>query len=155
MLYANSNITVDPAWPWSLPALGSYALGGAMILLAGITIWTYFGVRGASWGRIAMVLALRLAALFIAFIVVLRPAIAFEETKDAVPSRLFFLVDYSESMNITDDFNNLSRWDNAQRILATPIVKAALEKLTENKVELVYYQGADDLRRYEPGGKAN
>jgi uncharacterized membrane protein len=150
LLLARTSLTLDPAWPWSLPGVGASALGGVAILLAGITIWTYLGVRGASWRRIGLVVVLRLLALGVALLVALRPSLAFEETEETKPSRLFFLLDYSESMKITDEFNNLSRWANARRILATPVLQNVLKKVSAAKVEIAYYQGADDLRPYEP-----
>src|SRR5207248_1955449 len=98
------------------------ALGGTALALAGITVWTYLGARGASWRRTALVLALRLAALLVAIIVVLRPALAFEEMENSEPSRLFILLDWSESMRVTDGFDGLARWSDARRMLATAAV---------------------------------
>src|SRR5207302_6750991 len=89
-IFANTSITFDPAWPWSLPALGVSALGGVAILLTAVTVWAYLGVRGASGGRVGTVLALRLLALVVALVVVLRPALAFEDVADVPPSRLLF-----------------------------------------------------------------
>lgn len=152
-MLAHTSITVDPAWPWSLPAFGISALGGVAILLTALTVWAYLGVRGATWRRIGLVLALRLLALVVAFVVVLRPSLAFDDTAELPPSRLFFLLDYSESMKITDGFDSLSRWDDARRILSTPTVKGALKKLTDSRVELVYYQGAEDFRKYDPAAQ--
>src|SRR5947209_3977218 len=133
MIVAKTTVMLDPAWPWSVPGVGAAALAGVAIFLAAATVWTYLGVHGVSWRRVGLVLALRLLALMVAIMVVLRPSFAFEETEDAKPSRLFFLLDYSESMKITDEFDNLSRWANARRILATPSVKDALKKLTDAK----------------------
>ncbi len=155
MVLGKTSATFDPAWPWSLPGAGLSAFVGVVILLTALTVWTYLGVRGASWRRVSLVLALRLAALVIAFIVVLRPSLAFEDTDDVLPSRLLFLLDSSESMTVTDEFDNLSRWANARRILASPVVKEALKRLTAGRVELVYYQGADELRKYDPDSQAN
>lgn len=152
-MIANVSLTIDPAWPWSLPGIGVSAFVGVAIALALITIWTYMGVRAASWRRVGMVLALRLLALVVAFLVVLRPALAIEEVDEVKPSRLLLLLDYSRSMELTDEFNNLSRWDNARRILATPTVQEALRRLTAAKVEITQYQGAEDLRAYDPAGK--
>ena len=150
MLLADTYLTTDPAWPWSLPGWGLPALLGVAAFLAVVTIWTYLGVRGASFRRVLLVLILRLLALLIAFILVLRPSLATEEEEDTIPSRLFVLLDYSESMKITDDFNGLARWDNARRILKAEAVQEALKKLQAEKVEIVYLMGAEDLRRYEP-----
>jgi len=153
MVLANVSVTIDPAWPWSLPGVGVSAFIGVAVALAAITVWTYMGVRAASWRRIGMVLALRLVALAVAFLVVLRPALAFEEVDEVKPSRLLLLLDYSKSMELTDEFNNLSRWDNARRILSTPTVLEALRRLTAAKVEITQYQAAEDLRALDPAGK--
>src|SRR6185295_16791557 len=109
MVLADTYLTTDPAWPWSLPGVGLPALLGVAAFLAIVTVWTYLGVRGASFRRILLVLGLRLLALVIAFLLVLRPSLATEEEENVIPSRLFFLLDYSESMKITDEFNGLSR----------------------------------------------
>src|SRR5262245_56099395 len=116
-----AELTLDPAWPWSLPGLGVPALAAAGLALALLTVWTYLGVRGASWRRVLAVLALRLLALLVACLVVLRPSFADHE-KSIVPSKLLILIDASGSMNINDEFNNLSRWEAAQRILRSPAV---------------------------------
>jgi uncharacterized membrane protein len=149
-----ADITLDPAWPWSLPGLGVPALAAAAAFLALLTVWTYLGVRGASWRRVLAVLALRLLALVVACLVVLRPSFADLE-KSVVPSKLLIVLDVSGSMNINDEFNNQSRWEAAQRILRSPTVEALLRRLqNEQKVEFVYYQGAEDITKFEPGGKA-
>ncbi len=152
-MFANATITVDPAWPWSLPAFGISALGGVAILLTALTVWAYLGIRGATWRRVGLVLTLRLLALAVAFVVVLRPGLAFEDTAEMPPSRLLFLLDYSESMKITDGFDGLGRWDDARRILGTATVKDALKKLTDARVELIYYQGAEDFRKFDPASQ--
>jgi uncharacterized membrane protein len=59
-------------------------------------------------------------------------------------------------MKIGDEFNNLSRWDNACRILRSPGVDALLKHLQNaQKVELVFYQAAEDVRPFQPDGKAD
>jgi hypothetical protein len=154
MITLFAEVTLDPAWPWSLPGLGVPALAAAGVLLAALTVWTYLGVRGATWRRVLAVLGLRLLALLVACLVVLRPSLADHE-KSVVPSKLLILIDASGSMNITDEFNNQSRWEAAQRILRSPAVEALLWRLQkEQKVEVVYYQGAEDVSKFEPGGKA-
>src|SRR5215470_2715000 len=96
------NVTHDPASPWSLPGVGLPALALIAAVMIGLTIWTYFGVRGATVRRVAMVLAL---------LAVLRPSLAFHDTKHA-PSLLLIAVDGTESMTIQDEFGGQSRWDN-------------------------------------------
>ncbi len=146
--------TVDPAWPWSEPGLGVPALLGVAAVLAALTIWTYAGARGSSFRRVLAVLALRLGALLVACLVVLRPSFA-DRDKSVVPSKLLFLIDASTSMNISDELNGLSRWDNARRILAAPPVDALLKRLQrQQKVEIVYHQAAEDVAKFDPTGKA-
>src|SRR5262245_32983167 len=128
-MFGSSYISVDPAWPWSLPGWGLTTLAVAAVLLTGPTVGTYFGARGTSIRRVSAVLALRLLALAIPFLLVLRPSVAFEEDDTRRPTKLLILLDYSRSMEITDDFNSLSRWDNARRILNFPGVAEALRRL--------------------------
>ncbi len=149
-----AEFTLDPAWPWSLPGMGVPALLVAALILAALTLWTYLGVRGASWRRVLAVLGLRLLALVVAFLVVLRPSFADRE-QAAVPSKLLILLDASDSMNIADESGGQSRWDAARRILKAPGVERLLRRLrNEQKVEIVTYQGAADVTRFDPGGKA-
>jgi uncharacterized membrane protein len=103
------NLTHDPAWPWSLSGIGLPALLLVAVVLTGLTIWTYLGVRGATVHRVSLVLALRLLALVLAVLAVLRPSFALHESQHA-PSILLFGVDSSESMTIQDMYGGQSRW---------------------------------------------
>ena len=60
---ASISLTMDPAWPWSVPGTGLTALLIAAAALTGITVWTYHGVQNTSRSRILLLLGLRLAAL--------------------------------------------------------------------------------------------
>jgi uncharacterized membrane protein len=155
MIWATTSLTCDPAWPWSIPEVGLAALAGVALALTALTLWTYLGVPSVSFRRVLGVLTLRLLALVVACLLLLRPSLARQE--DAfVPSKLIILVDCSESMNVNDEFNSLSRWDNARRILRSPAVEALFKRLQNSqKVELVFYQGAGDVRPFDPEGKAN
>jgi uncharacterized membrane protein len=158
-MFARTSITVDPAWPWSLPAIGVSGLLIAGLLLAALTVWTYLGVRQATPRRILGVLLLRLAALLIAVAVVLRPSLAHEDDDAGMlPSKLYVVVDDSDSMNVTDSFNNLSRFENAKRLLTAPDIAELLKRLgPERKIEVVYLMGAEDVRpldlNLKPSGK--
>src|SRR5690242_20535702 len=81
----DTSFTIDPAWPWSEPGFGLPALGGVALLLVLLTVWTYLGVRGASVSRVLVILALRLVALAIAVLLVLRPSLASYKTEDVLP----------------------------------------------------------------------
>jgi uncharacterized membrane protein len=149
-----AELTLDPAWPWSLPGMGVSALVVTGLVLTALTVWTYLGVRGTSWRRVLAVLTLRLLALVVACLVVLRPSFADRE-QTVLPSKLLILIDASSSMNIADEFNGQSRWDAARRILKSPPIEGLLRRLQrEQKVEIVYYQGAEDIGQFNPDGKA-
>lgn len=157
-LIANTYLTTDPAWPWSLPGVGVSALLGVGLALAALTVWTYLGAQKATPRRITLVVVLRLLALAIALIVVLRPSLARDEEDSSLASRLLVLLDVSESMNVTDEFNNLSRYEHAKRLLTTAPVAEWLKRLSsERKIEIAYSMGAEDVQRLEfpakPAGK--
>src|SRR5262249_24519690 len=58
--------------------------------------------------------------------------------------------------NVRDEFDNLSRWDNARRLLQAPAVKSAMKRLSEQqRIEFIYYQGAEDVKKYDPDGNAD
>src|SRR5262245_18559540 len=156
MLYADVSLTFDPAWPWSLPGVGVLALLAAAGALAALTVWTYLSARGITWRRLLAILFLRLTALLIACFLVLRPSLAYVEEGVAVPSKLILVLDYSASMKSADEFDGRTRWDNLQRILESPGAVAAIKKLSgEQRVEIVYYQFAEDLKKFDPEGAAN
>jgi uncharacterized membrane protein len=155
MLHAQTSLSFDPAWPWSLPGVGPLALGGVALALSLLTVWTYLGVRGATFRRVLLVLILRLLALAVALLLVLRPSVGFSELEGLEASKLLVVVDDSASMAVTDDFNGLSRWESAKRLWGAAKVTQAVERLArEQKVEVVLYQGSSDLRPFEPSSEA-
>jgi uncharacterized membrane protein len=149
-------LTFDPSWPWSLPDIGMTGLFIAAGVLTALTVWTYLGVRGKGGRRLLLVLFLRLAALLVACLLVLRPSLAFSEDESALPSKLILLADSSESMNFTDEFDGLSRWKRAHALINSTAVQAALKRLaSEQRVEVVYYQGAEDIGPINADGPAD
>ncbi len=156
MLIAALNLAFDPAWPWSLPGVGMPALALTAGILVALTVWTYWSARGSTGKRLLVILGLRLAALVVACLLVLRPSLAFEDDSLALPSKLSILLDCSESMTTTDAFNSESRWDHVRKLLAAPAVKSALQRLQRiQRVEIVYYQGAEEVRAYNPESAAD
>src|SRR5262249_28170875 len=113
---ADLTFNTDPTWPWSSGGFGPAALTVLVLVLTGLTVWTYLGARGATFRRLLTVLALRLGALLLAFLAVLRPALASRDQLKA-PSVLVVAVDDSESMTIQDEFDGQSRWERMQRVL--------------------------------------
>jgi len=98
-------LTWDPAWPWSLPGLGPRGLVLIGLVLVALTVWTYRGVRGASYRRVLFLIGIRVAALIVACLAVLRPSLAFQDELH-LPSTLLIAADASESMSIHDQHNS-------------------------------------------------
>src|SRR5438552_3710410 len=91
------SIVTDPSWPSSLPTLATPSFLIIASVLVVLTLWTYHGVRNANPRRVIVVLVLRLLALLLAFLAVLRPS--FPSRGDLrQPSVLLILPDGSESM---------------------------------------------------------
>lgn len=156
MTFATTSFTFDPAWPWSIPGAGLTALAVVAAALIGLTVWTYLDSGVGRGRRIVLVVLLRLGALAVAAFLIVRPSLAYTDDELSLPSKLLVLVDSSQSMTFTDEFNNLSRWDNARRLLTAPTVTSSLKRLaSEQRLEVVYYQGAEEIGKYDPDGKAD
>src|SRR5262249_39484636 len=146
-------ITLDPAWPWSLPGIGPRGLVLIALLLIALTVWTYRGVRGASYRRVLALIGLRVAALIVACLAVLRPSLAFEDEAH-LPSTLLVAADSSESMSIHDQHNSQSRWDYLRRLLrdAEPYFQRLQD---EHNIQVVPYRFAAEVGNLEPEGQAD
>jgi uncharacterized membrane protein len=141
----------DPAWPWSISGVGLPAFAGVAIVLAGLTVWTYHGVANAAPRRITAVVALRLLALVLAILTVLRPAVTFRDDLK-VPSTLIVVLDRSASMTIKDEVDNQSRWATLQRVLAAS--RDQLDHLRdEQNVTVVLAQFAEDVSDFDADAK--
>jgi uncharacterized membrane protein len=152
-LMDNWTLTSDPAWPWSLSPGGLPALAAVALLLVVLTVWTYLGVPRAGSRRVLALLGLRLTALALVCLMVLRPSLASRDEL-RVPSVLIIVADYSESMTIQDEFNSQSRWDLLRRLLRES--EPQLQQLRdEHNVSIVFYQFAGDVREFDPQGKAD
>ncbi len=145
------NVSFDPTWPWSLPQLGYPVFLGTAAVIVGLTILTYLGVRTISWKNLSIILGLRLLALAVAFLLLLRPSMGWEEADALDASKLLFLIDDSGSMTVTDEFNGLSRWRRACELIGSPAVREKLEELTKrSKIESTTFQVSDELREFTP-----
>src|SRR5436853_7933065 len=91
-MFARMSLTLDPAWPGASPSTGWTLLAVAALVLTGLTVWTYLGVRGSSSRRMFIVLGLRLVALAVTVLLMLRPSLAIEEENTIDPSRLLLLI---------------------------------------------------------------
>jgi uncharacterized membrane protein len=124
------------------------ALLAAPLALAGLTVWTYLGVPGASRRRVAGILALRLAALALALAAMLRPSLAFSD-RNQLLTLLLIACDASESMTIRDEFDSQSRWELLLRSLKES--EPALQQLRDvHNVEVQFYRFAGDTAEFQP-----
>jgi hypothetical protein len=147
MLFADLGISLEPVTPWSLPTVGPAAMVGVAVLLAGLTLWTYLGVTQATWRRVLIVLALRLAALALVFAMMLRPSFAMTELEGVEQSRLLVIFDNSESMKVADVAGKPTRWEHLERAWNSRDVQRRLRDLAAiEKVEVAKYLGAENLR---------
>jgi uncharacterized membrane protein len=149
-------LTTEREWPWrDDDFFGWPGLACAGAVLIALTLWTYSGHRRIGPRKLLVVLCLRLAALAVIAILLLRPAFASDE-EVVTPGRLLILVDYSLSMKISDAANSSTRWDFVRRLLSWPEIKDALQRLQKEKqVEVVIYQAAEDVRKYDPESDAD
>jgi uncharacterized membrane protein len=148
------SLTVDPAWPWSVPGIGLPALLLVALALAGLTVWTYRGVHRANPRRVLVLIVLRLMALALACLAVLRPSLAFFD--DArTPSSLIIVPDDSESMSIQDQHGNKSRWEYLRRLLEEECAPQLQQLRDEHNVTILLFRFAADVRDFDPEGKAD
>jgi uncharacterized membrane protein len=147
------NLTMDPAWPWSISGIGLPALVSIALLLIMLTVWTYRGSVRANSRRVSILIALRLAALVVACLTVARPSLAFRDEQH-LPSTLLIVADHSESMTIQDQHNGQSRWDYLRRLLSD--AEPQLQRLREeHNITVRLYRFAGQVSDYDPAGKAD
>jgi len=150
MMTLLAKLTTDRDWPWRDGDLlgwpGMLAVAALLVLL---TLWTYSGQRQVGWDKVLAVLGLRLAALAVIILLLLRPSFASVE-EVVTPGRLIIVLDSSLSMKINDAPNNSTRWAFVRKLLQWPEVKEALQQLQrEKQIEIVFYQAAEDVRPYD------
>src|SRR5688572_15544995 len=102
MIFANTSLAFEPAYPWSIPTIGPAAMLGVALALVAITVWTYVGVEQANARRIVGVIALRLGALAVAFCILLRPSIAVTQLEGVGDSKILLVLDQSKSMDVAE-----------------------------------------------------
>lgn len=146
-----TSFTFDPTLPWSLSPGGLPALVLVALVLVGLTVWTYLGVARATPRRVAALIALRLLALLVALLIVLRPAVASRDERKT-PSTLLVALDLSESMTTQDEYSGLSRHEALRRYLDD--AEPHLQRLREEfNVTAVFYRFGEEVGEYDPQGK--
>jgi uncharacterized membrane protein len=154
-MFSNSSsmITFDPTWPWSTIGVGPEMLVIVALTLVVLTVWTYRDVRGATRRRVLVLIGLRLAALAVACLVVLRPSLAFHDEAN-LPSTLILAADRSESMTIQDQYAGQSRWDYLRRLLSEcePVLHDLLD---EHHVTVKLAGFAGEVSEFDPNSRAD
>lgn len=100
---------------WLLAFVPLPALVAVFLVL--LTVATYRTKLRTQGLRVMLLLALRLLALVMAILTLVRPAIAVREDQ-RVPSVLIIAVDLSASMSIQDEYNSQTRFAAMQKALA-------------------------------------
>jgi uncharacterized membrane protein len=116
--------------------------------LAGLMVATYLRMPRTSTRRTAAVLLLRLLALGLVAVAVLRPALGFFE-EAAQRTLLLILVDSSRSMTIQDEADHQTRWDMLLRSLRDSVPE--LDRLNEEQqVDVQFYRFDADVSPFDP-----
>jgi hypothetical protein len=121
-------------------------------------VWTYSGHPQLNRFRLLALMSLRLAALTIALLTAIRPAVGVQQ-QPRYPSVLLVGVDLSESMTVRDEANSSSRIEAVRRVLAK--CQPLWEQLaTEQNIQTVFYAvGSPDFdpstSLYTPNMPAN
>jgi uncharacterized membrane protein len=150
-----SKFRFDPqlAWPWSLKPWGAWALLAVAVLLVALTLWTYAGVKGITTRRLLGILSIRLLALSLACLMIVRPSFEVRELT-YLPGQLLILYDWSRSMGIQDEPANASRWARGQQIFKNSGGKDGqkdkLDDLEKKNVTITEHLFDGDLKPYDP-----
>jgi uncharacterized membrane protein len=117
------------------------------VFLVFVTLATYRGSAKVRGPRLLLIIGLRLLALLIAILTIVRPALAVRDDQ-RVPSLLLIACDFSKSMTFHDEYNNQSRFETMQKVMerCEPIIKQ-LEEEQQISVKIVRF--ADDLQPYD------
>jgi len=137
------NMVTNPAWrPLTNADVPGYIImAAAAAVLIGLTLWTYLGSDQTTPRRLTILVALRLLALVIAMLTALRPALSVTD-QPKIRSTLIIVLDSSESMSITDEYDRLSRWEVLKRVIdkSSPLLKQ-LEEDQQVTVHLYCFSG--------------
>ena len=104
------SVSFEPIGAWWIVAI-------VAAVVTALTLWAYslrLRQTNGAWRWFA--LGLRLAAILLCLIAALRPSVVFQEKKKQ-PTSIYFLVDGTRSMTITDEIRGQRRWDVATKAL--------------------------------------
>jgi hypothetical protein len=114
--------------------------------LAGVGVATYFSVPSVKRRRLLAVVGLRLLALLLTLLAILRPSLGFVASSQ-VRRQLFIALDYSRSMTIKDETGKRSRWEVVLRSLEES--EPALQRLRDAGVEVVLVKFAGEMADFD------
>ena len=148
------NVVTNPAWrPLTNADVPGYiVLASCAALLVGLTLWTYLGSAQTTPRRLFLLVFLRLIALVIAILTAMRPSLSITE-QPRQKSTIIVVLDASESMSITDEYDKLSRWEVMRRAMekCQPLLKQ-LEDEQQVTVHLYTFSGdfSANAEQYRP-----
>lgn len=137
--------TLDPIAPWPLILLIS-------VLVIALTLWAYRRRLHGTTGRWRWVaLGLRIAAVLLCILAALKPSLlVLRKVKQT--AAVIFLIDASSSMEITDEANGKSRWDEAKKALEES--QKQLTKKSGPKLEVKVQKFDTKLADFKPSDTA-
>lgn len=130
---------VQPLWP----ILTVLVAGG---LITALTFWTYRGTGVAPRRRLAL-WGLRMAALAVAAIILLRPTWEHKETR-RLPGKIVVLFDVSKSMLVQDEDRNMRRWDAVKNDWTS--VESLVTKFRDENLQVIPVSFDTKIRDFKP-----
>ncbi len=135
------SLSLSPIGPWAVVIV-------AAVAVTALTIWPYHRrLRQSADRRKWLVLGLRLLAVLLCFLAMMRPSVLVLE-KVQQRSSILFLTDSSSSMKITDEADNASRWEAARQALQ--LGRSAVESV-DSELEVKAYRFDANLKPDSPG----
>ncbi|MCS6975476.1 MAG: glutamine amidotransferase [Gemmatales bacterium] len=131
---------LDPLWPL-------VAISSAAVLIIVLTLWGYRSLTNFRASRITALIVIRLAALAVACLVLLRPTWDYREVKRN-PGTLIVLFDASKSMLVKDEDPGMTRWKAA--LLDWKSAGEMLQRLeSEQLLRVITHRFDDQLREMD------
>ncbi len=143
-------------WYHLLPSIQPVIPLTFFLIMAGLitilTYWTYAKASELTKRRWLALWGLRMFALLVASLVILRPTWEKIDTH-RMPGRLVILFDQSKSMLVPDEDRDKTRWD--AMVSDWQAAKSALEQLKDDQLKIVTYGFDMRLRDWKPEENAN
>lgn len=135
-----TELRFQPVADWPL-------IAAVIVLLAGLLFFVRPSQRALSRGRLAALVALRLAVVLLTLVALARPTLIYTDVKPLEAS-LVLLVDGSRSMQVADSLGDATRWKSMKLLLEA--AAGDLAKLDE-KWDVKAYEFAGETRKIDVG----